>query len=81
MNLFSDLNQWMLKVLLAPEIPEHLLSAPRGEYRNASELAAAARVSKMSAHRFVQQLQERGYLEASSRRLVLVSSAAMAGVP
>ena len=28
-NLFSDLNQWMLKVLLAPDRPEHLLHAPR----------------------------------------------------
>ena len=33
--LFSDLNQWMLKVLLAPELPEPLLSGPRGQYRNA----------------------------------------------
>jgi hypothetical protein len=34
--LFSDLNQWMLKVLLAPLVPLELLRAPRGEYRNAS---------------------------------------------
>jgi hypothetical protein len=39
-QLFSDLNQRMLKVLLAPELPEGLLSAPRGQYRNASQLAA-----------------------------------------
>src|ERR1019366_2632523 len=37
--LFSDLNQWMLKVLLAPLLPDELLQAPRGDYRNASELA------------------------------------------
>src|SRR5712691_6299521 len=36
-HLFSDLNQWMLKVLLASELPENLLSAPRGHYRNASQ--------------------------------------------
>jgi hypothetical protein len=35
-QFFSDLNQWMLKVLLAPSIPEHYLSAPRGRYRGAS---------------------------------------------
>jgi hypothetical protein len=46
--LFSDLNQWMLKVLLAPELPDSLLSAPRGRYRNASQLAVAANVSVMS---------------------------------
>jgi hypothetical protein len=64
-HLFSDLNQWMLKVLLAPEIPDGLLSAPRGRYRNASQLARAANVSVMSAFRFVQQLQHEGFLESA----------------
>jgi hypothetical protein len=44
-NGFSDLNQRMLKVLLAPRIPATWLTAPRGEYRNVSELARAAQVS------------------------------------
>src|ERR1700741_2356720 len=52
-ELFTDLNQWMLKVLLAPELPQELLSAPRDRYRNASDLARAARVSTMTAYRFV----------------------------
>jgi hypothetical protein len=71
-HLFSDLNQWMLKVLLAPEIPEHLLAAPRGSYENASRLAEAAGVSMMSAFRFVQLLREEGYLSHSEPRLSLV---------
>ena len=71
-NLFSDLNQWMLKVLLAPELPESLLTAPRGRYRNASELANAANVSMMSAFRFVQQLGRDGYLHESASYLNLV---------
>jgi hypothetical protein len=71
-RLLSDLNQWMLKVLLAPELPERLLSAPRGHYRNASELARAAGVSVMSAFRFVQQLQHEGYLDESASHLSLV---------
>jgi hypothetical protein len=71
-QLFSDLNQWMLKVLLAPELPERLLSAPRGRYRNASELARAASVSVMSAFRFIQQLQREGYLDESASHLSLV---------
>jgi len=62
-NLFSDLNQWMLKILLSEEIPKSMLSAPRGCYGNASQLAAAARVSVMSAFRFVRQLSEEGFLE------------------
>jgi hypothetical protein len=69
---FSDLNQWMLKVLLAPELPERLLSAPRARYRNTSELARAANVSVMSAFRFVQQLQHEGYLHESAGYLSLV---------
>ena len=71
-HIFSDLNQWMLKVLLAPQIPEHLLLAARAEYRNASELAGAANVSVMSAFRFVQQLRADGFLDESSPRLKLV---------
>jgi hypothetical protein len=70
--LFSDLNQWMLKVLLAPELPEALLGSPRGQYRNASQLAVAANVSVMSAFRFVQQLGREGYLHESSQHLRLV---------
>lgn len=71
-NLFSDLNQWMLKVLLAPEIPDHLLNAPRQKYKNGSEFAEAAKVSAMSASRFLQQLRTDGYLDDSSRYLTLV---------
>jgi len=70
--LFSDLSQWMLKVLLAPLLPEDLLRAPRRDYRNASELAAAAEVSAMSAFRFVRQLRQEGFLDERDRPLRLV---------
>ncbi len=70
--LFSDLSQWMLKILLAPFIPEDLLRAPRGEYRNASELAAAADVSVMTAFRFVRQLRQDGFLDENEEPLRLV---------
>ena len=70
-NLFSDLNQWMLKIILSRSIPDSLHSAPRGHYENASQLAEAAGVSVMSAYRLVRQLSEEGFLEAPSRlRLV-----------
>ncbi len=71
-DLFSDLNQWMLKVLLAPEVPAHLLSAPRGEYRSVSQLAEAASVSAMSASRFLRRLQEDGFLDDSGGSFQLV---------
>jgi hypothetical protein len=53
----------MLKVMLARWIPADLLSAPRADFRNASELAKAADVSVMSAFRFVRQLAKEGFLE------------------
>ncbi|HEX8454695.1 MAG TPA: hypothetical protein VF647_21625 [Longimicrobium sp.] len=71
-DLFSDLNQWLLKVLLAPELPEELLTAPRGRYRNASELAKAARVSASVAYRFTRQLVREGQMDESRRYLRLV---------
>ena len=74
-DLFSDLNQWMLKVLLAPHIHRvELMPAglPRGDYRNASELAKAAHVSVMSAFRFVRQLEREGFLHESRDRVRLV---------
>lgn len=71
-QFFSDLNQWMLKVLLAPELPDELLASPRGQYRNASQLARAANVSVMSSFRFVQQLEREGYLHESAPYLHLV---------
>lgn len=60
---FSDLNQWMLKVLLAPRIPEAYLSAPRDRYQGASQLAEAAGVSVMSAFRFVEEFSKEGFLD------------------
>ena len=74
-DLFSDLNQWMLKVLLAPHIEHAALmpaGLPRGDYRNASELAKAAHVSVMSAFRFVRQLEREGFLHEFRDRVRLV---------
>lgn len=71
-KLFSDLNQWMLKVLLAPHLPERLLRAPRALYQGATDLAAAANVSVMSASRLLQDLRREGYLDESAPNLRLV---------
>lgn len=71
-RLFSDLNQWMLKLLLAPQLPDRFLAAPRAQYRNASELAKAADVSVMSAFRFVSQLRSELFLAEPADPLQLV---------
>ena len=63
-SFFTDLNQWMLKVLLAPFLPEKLLAAPRGRtIRNASTLAEAAGVSLPAAARFVRGLDAEAQLD------------------
>ena len=70
--LFSDLNQWMIKILLGASIPESLLSVPRNEYRSGRQLAQAARVSVMSASRFIRQLSSQGFLDERKGSLRLV---------
>lgn len=74
-NLFSDLNQWMLKVLLAPHIHRSWLKPNAGtgvEYQNATALAKAAGVSVMSAFRLLTQLQKERFLDSSGAGIRLV---------
>jgi hypothetical protein len=73
--LFSDLNQWMLKILIGQQIPESALHVPRGEYKSSRQLAHAARVSVMSASRFVRQLSNDGFLDERRGPLRLVRTA------
>ena len=61
-NPFSDLNQWMLKVLLAPEISPDLLNAPRDPIYSGADLARAAGASPMSANRLLQYLKKERHL-------------------
>ena len=77
-DLFSDLNQWMLKILLGQNLPESLLSVPRGEYRSGRQLAEAVGVSPMSASRFLRQLSSEGFLDESKESLRLVRVEAVA---
>jgi hypothetical protein len=72
LDLFSDLNQWMLKILLAPGIPDDLMRAPRARIQSVSDLARVAEVSLMSASRCVSLLRAEGFL-GESRTLNLVN--------
>ncbi len=71
-HLFSDLNSWMLKTLLGQSLPESLVSVPRAQFRNATQLAGAARVSVMSASRFLHQLENEGFFDDRAERLTVV---------
>ncbi|RQT12663.1 helix-turn-helix domain-containing protein [Burkholderia contaminans] len=70
--VLSDLAQWMLKLMLAPDIAftsnpddgdEPWLGAENMRYGSATDLARAAGVSLMTATRLVNGLIEEGFLE------------------
>jgi len=71
-NPFSDLGQWMLKVLLAPHVSESWLRAPRSLVRGMAELAEHAGSSPASASRFLSELEADGYVEKRDGHLRLV---------
>lgn len=66
-DLFSDLNQWMLKVLLGRSLGPELISVPRDGIASASELSARARVSGPGAWRLVSALRAEGHVDEAGR--------------
>jgi hypothetical protein len=71
-NPFSDSNQWLLKVLLAPRLPNTLIRAPYALAKNSHHLAKLARVSPATAHRFVRLFEKLGFLATKGGPLRLV---------
>jgi len=72
-NLFSDGNQWMLKILLASRLNRpDLLGCPVKDYKRATDLAQAAGMTTMTAFRFLELLRQEGFLDESSSRLRVV---------
>lgn len=59
---FSDLGQWLAKVLLAPEVPESWLSASRHEVCSRRELARQAEISLHSTQRWLAAVRQLGFL-------------------
>lgn len=70
-NPFSDLGQWMLKVLLAQRVPERWLNAPRDPIRGVADLAEKANVSPASASKFLSALEAGGHLVPADGALSL----------
>lgn len=62
-NPLSDLGQWMLKVLISPNVPDEWMRAPRERVRGVSELSRRAEVSLSSASNFLSSLEGAGYIE------------------
>ncbi len=69
---FSDLNQWMLKVLLLANVEGKFWGGPRAVIRTTRELAELAEVSVPHAHRFVQTFESLDHLRFNYHGLVIV---------
>lgn len=62
-NLFSDLNQWLLKVLAGRNLSSEMITSPRDPVRSAADLAAQGKVSAPAAWRLYSALRSSGYLD------------------
>jgi len=71
-HVFSDLNEWLIKVLIAPRLSEDLLTAPRNSFTSSTELADMAEVSQPSAWRLLKQLTNQGYLRKEGHSFELM---------
>ena len=65
-DLFSDLNQLMLKVLLGRYLPDDLLHVQRGQIEGAAQLSRLAETSLPSAWRFLSGLKDAGFVDESA---------------
>jgi hypothetical protein len=71
-DLFSDLNQFMLKVVLGRYLPGELLHVQRGRIDGAAQLSKLAGTSLPSAWRFLSGLKDAGFVEESGGELEVV---------
>jgi hypothetical protein len=71
-QLFTDLNRWMLKILLLRNAPENVWGGPRLVPRHPTDLARIAGVSIEKAHRFVLSFESEGHLRRTPDGLRLV---------
>jgi DNA-binding MarR family transcriptional regulator len=71
-DLFSDRNQWALKVLLAARLPAQLLVAPDAPIETGRALAGAAGISTATASRLIGQLKDEGFLDRNQPPYKLV---------
>ncbi|MBI3185279.1 MAG: hypothetical protein HYZ28_24335 [Myxococcales bacterium] len=79
-ELFTDLNQWVLKVLLSDLFPRSQLWRPEGApYRNASVLAEAADVSLPVATRLLHRLRTEGFVDPRRASIELVRVSELLG--
>jgi hypothetical protein len=62
-DVFSDRNQWLLKVLVGRRLPDGVINVPRAPARSAVGVASLAGVSAPAAWRLFQALKAGGHLD------------------
>ena len=76
-RLFSDLNQWMLKVLLLADSPPSLWGGPRQRVATPTELHRVAHVSVEKAHQFVRAFEKVGLVRTTHHGLAVIRKKAL----
>jgi len=76
-RLFSDLNRWLLKVLLLAEAPPELWVGPRQPVLSGRGLSHAADVSPEMVRRFMNAFEEQDFLRKTASGLRIVRRSAL----
>jgi hypothetical protein len=74
-SLFSDLNRWMLKLLLLREVPDQLWGGPKQSIMHARELRVVAGVSPETAYSFVRTFESAGYIQETNDGIIVTRRA------
>jgi hypothetical protein len=70
--LFSDLQRWMLKILLMREVSPRFWGGPTQGIQSVRDLAMVAKVSQQTAYSFVRAFETAGYLREGDAGIVIV---------
>jgi hypothetical protein len=71
-RMFSDLNQWLLKLLLLPGLKKPLWTGPQGPYCTAADLQQTSRVSLDKVYKFLRLMEGADFLRHTNSGLKLV---------
>ncbi len=76
-RLFSDLNRWLLKVLLLKDAPVGLWGGPRQPILSGHDLGQVASVSAEMVRRFMNAFEKRDFLRQTAKGLHIVRRSAL----
>lgn len=76
-RLFTDLNCWMLKILLLRDAPKGMWGGPRVQVESPQDLHRAAGVSRELAYRFTRAFEAEGFLRKAPAGIVVARRQAL----